>query len=386
VTTRLVPEAGGATSSITGFARALLDQKIAGEMVTTIPLGRIEGEAEVPLPMRSFREARLSAIWPGYAPGMARHLEAAVSDYDLIHVHELWHFPQFAAARAARKSAKPYVVTPHGELSSWAMGHKRWKKRLYWQAIQRGILRDATLIHTLSDAETGDVRRLGLDTPVGLVANGFDPAQYADLPPAEVFLRSHPELSGKQIILFLGRLHPIKGLDLLVRAFGTVAEKHRDAWLVIAGPDSNGYRGTLEAWLTAENVLSRTTLTGFITGQEKLSALAGSSIFVLPSYSEAQSVAVLEGMASGLPVIATKTCGVPELAEAGGGFLTNADAGELATALDRMLSDETLRERMGREAKKLAFASYTWPQAAVRMADLYRRAIDTHGGGRSTVD
>jgi glycosyltransferase involved in cell wall biosynthesis len=106
----------------------------------------------------------------------------------------------------------------------------------------------------------------------------------------------------------------------------------------------------------------------------------------LPSYPEAQSVAVLEGMASGLPVIATRICGVPELAESGGGFLIDARTIDLATALDTLLGDETLRERMGREAKELAFTSYTWSRAGVRMAELYQRAIDTHESRRSTVE
>ena len=382
MTTRLVPEGGGATSVVSGLAVSLLGQGVVSDMVTTVPAGRRENQAEFSWPVRSFPEGRLKTIWPAYAPGMMNYLDSVVSSYDLVHIHELWHFPQFAGARAARKAATPYVVSPHGELSAWAMGHKSWKKGFYWRALQKRILHRAAMIHTLSDGETGDVRRLGLITPVGLVANGFDPTEYNQLPAADVFIRLHPEVSGKQMVLFLGRLHAIKGLDLLAQAFGAVAEEHPNAWLVIAGPD-DGYRDTLERLLAVNNVLDRTTFTGFISGEEKLAALSNASIFVLPSYSEAQSVAVLEGMASGLPIVATQTCGVPELADSGGGFLIPPNSGELTTALDRLLSDESLRERMGIEAKKLAFTSYTWSQAAERMAGLYRRVIDAHGRGEA---
>ena len=347
-------------------------------MVTTTLVEQPGTRAEYPWPTHSFREGRLNKLWTGYAPGVVQHLAADIENYDLIHVHELWHFPHFAAARAAMKSTKPYVVSLHGQLSPWAMGHKAWKKRIYWRAIQERTLQRAAVIHTLSDTEIGDVRRLGLNTTACLVPNGIETSVYNDLPSDEAFIRSHPELAGKQIVLFLGRLHPIKGLDLLASAFGRLAQKRPDAWLVIAGPDNYGYRRKLEALLRAENALNRTTFTGLITGQEKLEALASSCILVLPSYSEAQSMAVLEGMASGLPVIATQTCGVPELADTDGGFLINPDPHELTTALDRLLGDEALRLRMGQNARRLAHASYTWPQAAARMASLYRHAIAAH--------
>jgi len=361
-----------------GLVQALREQRVEVGIVTTTLVEQPETQTEYSWPIRSFREGRLNNLWTGYAPGVVQYLAADVENYDLIHVHELWHFPHFAAARAARNSSKPYVVSLHGELSSWAMGHKAWKKRIYWRAIQKRTLQNAAVIHTLSDAEIGHVRRLGLNTPVCLVPNGIEPSIYNDLPPKEPFIRSHPELAGKQIVLFLGRLHPIKGLDLLASAFGRVAQQQSDAWLVIAGPDNYGYRQKLEVLLRAENALSRTTFTGLITGQEKLEALASSCILVLASYSEAQSVAVLEGMASGLPVVATQTCGVPELADADGGFLIKPDPHELATALDRLLGDEALRLRMGRNARKLVHTSYTWRQAAARMASLYRHAIAAH--------
>ena len=378
MTTRMTPGLGGSTSLVFGLLQALPEQSVEVGLVTTRLIEQQGTQPEYSWPTSSFREGRISKLWTGYAPGVVQHLAADIENYDLVHVHELWHFPHFAAVRAAKKSSKPYVVSPDGALSSWAMGHKAWKKRIYWRAIQKRALQHAAVIHSQSDVETGHVRRLGLNTPVCLVPNGIEASMYNDLPSAEPFIRSHPELAGKQIVLFLGRLHPIKGLDLLASAFGRVAQKRSDAWLVIAGPDNDGYRQKLEVLLRAENALSRTTFTGLITGREKLEALASSCMMVLPSYSEAQSIAVIEGMASGLPVVATHTCGVPELADADGGFLINPDPHELTTALDRLLGDEALRLRMGRNARRLAHASYSWRQAAARMASLYRHAIAAH--------
>jgi len=296
-----------------------------------------------------------------------RHL---VSSSLGVHVHGLWQQSSAVTGPLARNLGKPYVVSAHGMLESWALRNKRWKKSLYMALVERANLAGATCLHALTQAEAEDYRRLGLRNPIAVIPNGVEiPAHVS----SRKFLDQFPELQGKRLILFLGRIHFKKGLDILCQAWSRLSAKWPDAQLVIAGPDFEGTQAQIEQLAATLNISGRMTFTGMLAGELKWSALAASEVFVLPSYSEGLSVSVLEAMGSGLPVIVTENCNLPEVRRHGCGWVIKPDADELETALREVLrSSPAELGEMGLRGKQLVASRYSWEVVGRQMSSLYR--------------
>ena len=333
------------------------------------------------VPVRSFDTGLPARLWTGYAGGLPRFIDARAAGFDLIHVHELWHYPGYIALRAAARRRLPCVLTLHGGLSQWGLRQKALKKRIYRFALQDRMLRNADALHAITRAEREQVTRLGFDTPTAVIPNGVDPAVFEALPEAGELARRFPRLAGKRVVLFLGRLHPVKGLDALARAFAAVARRFEDAALLLAGPDKFGTRRRLEALLRELGLPERAVFTGMITGRDKLAALACADLLALPSHTEALGIAALEAMAARLPVVVSEGCGFPEVAERGAGLVVKTDAAAIAEALCSLLADAALRRRMGEQGRKLVCEGYTWQRSAAALADLYRGLAAAGQGG-----
>ena len=310
---------------------------------------------------------------------LARFLDAEIARFDLVHIHELWNYGGYAASRAARRHGVPYVLTVHGELDKWALRQKAVKKWVYMKGVQGRVLRSADALHAIVRAEADRITALGFRTPVFVAPNGVAPdlLNTFDRADSSKLLVRHPELSGKHVILFLGRLHAKKGLDVLAGSFVTIAQELWDATLLVAGPDQDGSRGRMEAVLQTAGVLERVVFTGMLTADDKLAAFAVADLFVLPSYSEGFSVAVLEALAAGLPVVISEACNFPEVAEIEAGFVVPAEDAAVAGAIRSLLADEPLRTRMGANGRRLIEKCYTWPAIAETVASRYRMLIGT---------
>ena len=205
--------------------------------------------------------------------------------------------------------------------------------------------------------------------------NGVEQSRFEALPSPQRLIRRFPKLKGKRVILFLGRLHPKKGLDILARSFSTVARHFEDAVLLIVGPDKFGTRENMEAILRSKGLLDRTLFTGLLTGEDKLAAMSCADLFVLPSHSDVLGIAVLEAMAARLPVIITKGCEFPEVSEHGAGLVVETGEKPIAEAITMLLSDADMREQMGQQGRKLVIERYTWQVAAATMANIYKTLV-----------
>ncbi len=372
----LSPEWGGPVTVVTNLVQGLVRNNI--ETTVFAVTGRRVGERPVKLDgVRTclFKTDLLARLWTGHAPELAKELRREVSSHDLVHIHELWHYPHYAAYRAAQWATKPYLITIHGELDAWALSQKSLRKRVYMALWQRRILAGAAALQAITEEEKRQVQVHGVWSPVAVIPNGVHPEAYQNLPPRTEFEQRHPELAGGTVILFLGRIHPKKGLDLLARAFGGIVRDRRSAFLVIAGPDEDGYRGRVEAMLEAEGALGKTVFTGALSGRDKLAALGAADVFVLPSYSEGFSVATLEAMASGLPVVVSRQCFFPEVAGAGAGLIVETDVNELASALIRLIDDPEERQRMGVRGQALVRERYNWDTITDKIIGLYEGVL-----------
>jgi len=372
----LSPTWGGPVASVKGLTEAMVRKHM--EVTVFAPVDRNSSGDVVQLEgvrVRLFKQNLLSGIWRAYSSELAKALHREVEKFDLIHIHEIWHYPHFAAYRAAKRVRKPYIVTVRGALGPWCLNYKALKKRIYAALIQRRILNGAAAIQAITQEEVKHIRAFGVDSPIFTIPNGIDSEEFSELPPREELEKLYPELQGKKVVLFLGRIHPIKGLDLLARAFGQVARERKDVHLLIVGPDERGYRDKIERLFVSEGVIEKVTFTGMLTGKEKLAALSRADIFVLPSYSEGFSMAILEALACGLPVIITRQCHFPEVAEARAGIVIDPDSAQLAEAIVELMDDPKLREEMGNNGRRLVMERFTWDKVADRMIELYQRVL-----------
>ena len=376
VTTSLSPQWGGPVAVVSQLIPALSDEGIRCEIATTRG-HRVGRDAISPkgIPTHIFDTGLPARLWTAYSAELTRFLNDNTARFDLVHVHEIWHHAGYAAYRAAMKNSVPLVLTPHGELGEWHLRHKAWKKRIYMRLALDRILRNAATLHAITLAEKERVIQLGYDTPVTIAPNGIDPDPFDDLPDPSVLMDRFPALEGSQVILYLGRLNPTKGLDILSRSFSAIARRFPDTVLLVAGPDEEGGRDEMKSLLRTTGVLDRAVFTGMLTGEDKLAALSCADIFVLPSYSEGFSIAILEAMAARLPVVITEGCNFPEVAEHGAGFVVEASETPVAEAISALLSDDALRVHMGQRGRKLVTERYTWQETASTIADLYRSLV-----------
>jgi len=376
----LSPEWGGLSRAVVGLSSAMAQLGLEVETVTTTRDGEEQLKAEG-TNVSSFRRCGPLAWW-GYASGLAPAMKQAVRRADLVHLHGLWLYPHLVGSRAAKRAMKPYVVSPQGMLDPWALGHKKLRKRVYGSLIEWWTLRKAAAIHAVTDSEARDAKRLRLKPPVVIVPNAIDGSEFATLPDRSKLSTRYSALWGETVVLFLGRIHPKKGLDVLVKAFCKVARTRENVMLVIAGPDEIGYRRRLESYLETEGAKARFLFTGMLRGDERLAALAAADLFVLPSYSEGFPVAAVEAMAAGLPVILSRACRIPDFEEARAGFVVAPETEALCGAILRLIGDPLLRKQMGQNGRQLVLAKYTWDKVARQMVAAYQTVLASRKVGK----
>lgn len=300
---------------------------------------------------------------------LRRRFDDMVEDADGLHLHGLWQQTSAVGARAARRHNKPYVLSAHGMLDRWALANKGLKKKIYSALIEAPNVRGAACLHALTRTEAEDYRRFGARGPIAVIPNGVTIPDRVS--PIE-FLTRFPQLAGKRLVLFLGRIHFKKGLDILVEAWSKVSAHYPDAHLVLSGPDFENTAAQVEQRIAAHSLSQRVTLTGMVSGNLKWSAFAAAEVFTLPSYSEGLSVSVLEAMGMRLPVIITEQCNLPEVAEASAGWAIEPHADQLEAALHECLGATSAQRReLGERGSALVAERFTWPVVGAQMASVY---------------
>ena len=298
-----------------------------------------------------------------------------INNYDIVHTHTLFA-PIISLTHLVCKFTKtPFILTPHGMLEPWSFSHKFFKKRIYFFLIENIGLRSADAIQVTASPEGANIEKMGFKQ-IKLIPNGLNYEDYYKLPSPEIFLSKFPELRHKTLILFLGRIDPKKGLDLLASAFEDASGKHPDIHLVIAGPDSIGFLPTVRSFCKKANCMNSVTFTGMLKGELKLSALSAADIYVAPSYSEGFSMSVLEGMAARLPCIITAGCNFPEAKTAGAARVVDANIDAIASALLDYLQHPDQAHQVGTTAREFISQNYTWAQAAHKLCQTYKCILD----------
>jgi poly(glycerol-phosphate) alpha-glucosyltransferase len=255
-------------------------------------------------------------------------------------------------------------------LDTWALKQSVVKKRIAAAIYEQRNILNAHCLHALCAAEHDQIRAFGYKGPVAIVPNGVDPpGQEA----ADGLIEIPESWSDRRVCLFLSRVHPKKGLAILVDAFSRLPQHHKQWAIAIAGPDEGGHAGELAERIRSHALTDHIQLVGPQYGRGKATWFRRADAFVLPSFSEGFPMAVLEAMSYGLPVLITPECNFPEALEHGAAFSASPGVDEMADALNALMSSsqETL-QKMGNLGKSLAESDYTWPGVASRMLDVYR--------------
>ena len=325
------------------------------------------------------REQQLS-FWPvSHGPwlksaALRQQFAAQVREVDGLHIHGLWEASTAMASRTARRLGRPYLLSAHGMLEPWALANKRLKKQIYAGLVERKAVTNAACLHALTEAEAQQYRDFGAQGPVAIIPNAVQvPVELS----AEPFFASFPGLRAKRIVLFLGRLHPKKGLDLLASAWGSIARSYPAAHLVLAGPDTLGTAAKLDHVFTAQGCENTVTFTGMLDEESKWSALAAAELFVLPSYSEGLSMGTLEALGAGVPVIVTRHCHMPDVTRQELGWEIEADVEALTAALNNALqSTPAQNKETGLRGSEWITKRYHPQYVATAMAEVYRYVLD----------
>lgn len=357
----LDPRHGGPSYYIPRLCDALADWAADSRILTVCEAG-----APKDPPIKAFpqdfgttpvlRSLRLSS-------NLAVEARRAAPTADLVHVHGLWLMPNVYAARAARAARRPLIVSPHGMLSPGALAFSRRKKALLWRLLQGPAYADAACWHATSELEVKELREFGIRGPIALVPYGID------LP-----VQRSPERRGgmSRTILFLGRLHPKKGLDRLIEAWPSVAAQRPDWQLRIVGPDEEGHRAAMEA-RAAELRAPRLIFDGPLFGKERDAAFDDADLFVLPTRSENFGIAVAEALAAGVPAIVSKGGPWSGLESERCGWWIEQGVEPLVDSLltATALSDSE-RFAMGARGHEWISREFGWAGIAGRMVELYR--------------
>jgi glycosyltransferase involved in cell wall biosynthesis len=374
VVSNIDPRSGGPAEALRGLAVA---QRAAGldvRVLATWSAGQDTGMAGQlggkGVPVQLIGPCHRPTAWRwGLAAAVRRHAAGA----DLVHIHALWEDVQHRAARAARRLGRPYLFRPCGMLDPWSLRQGRWKKALYLRWRLRADLDGAAALHFTTGEERDLTRPLGLRAPALVEPNGIDAADLDSLPPRGTFRADRGIPPDRRVVLFLGRLHPKKGLDLLLPAF---ARAGGDSLLVIAGPGADDYPARLEARAAELGIADRVVFTGLLLGRDKWSALVDADLFVLPSHQENFGVAVVEALGAGTPVLISDQVNLHgEVAGAGVGGVVPLDPEALPRELARWLGDGDLRRQAAGRARPFVRERYLWEQIARRWVGHYSRLL-----------
>jgi len=325
--------------------------------------------------------------------GLTRWLRKNIAGFDLVHIHALFSFSSTMAARIARQHSVPYLVRPLGVLNRWGMENRRpILKRVSFRLIELPILLNSAAIHYTSNAERAEAASLDLHLAKHRSATISLPIERAEPGDVEVFRARYPALKKHRVILFLSRIHPMKGIELLLDAFAVVRQKNNDVALVIAGEGEEAYvRGlreragrilefesaTMDGRPTKDKEGEEAIIwTGHLNGEMKAAALAAADVFVLPSASENFGIAAAESLAAGIPTIVSEEVALSsDIRRYDAGVVVKRDVQQLAGAISDSFSNKERAAGLAANGRRLAEERYS-PEAVGRaLHELYQKII-----------
>lgn len=369
---------GGPSVALRGMATAVASLGVEVVVATTdgdgparldVPMDRpvVEGGVEYRYFART-APGEWKFSWP-----LTRWLRAHAARFDVLHVHALFSYATIPGCRSAERAGVPYVLRPLGTLGRWSVAHRGWKKRPYLALVERRHLERAAALHATSPAEAEDLAALGYGPKVRVVPLGA----------AAVGVRGAGDgparAAGRLRVLFLSRLHPVKGLPLLFEGIARMAAVDQARIdLVVAGDGEEAYKHQLRAAVEHLGLARHVTFVGHASGERKRELFASADVFVLPSSHENFGIAAAEALAAGLPVVVSEAVGLAsDVRAAGAGLVIPQRPDAVADAISALLHEPGALAAMGERAAALAARRYSWERTGRELLALYEEVV--HG-------
>jgi glycosyltransferase involved in cell wall biosynthesis len=384
---------GGPSQMVRGLCAALARQQADVTVLTTDANGDID-QPPLDVPLNQFvaeegyrvRYFRCSPFRRYKFSGeLLSWLWQNAPDYDIAHIHALFSPVSTAAATVARMRQLPYILRPLGTLDPADLQKKRRLKQVYAALFERANLKAATAVHFTAPQEAQVSERFGLKTRDLILPLGVTPLPVE--PEAATLIRQRFQIgAATPIVLFMSRLDPKKGLDLLLPALETLQGSGLDFHFILSGanPQDRAYEQTIQKQFENSSLASCSTVTGFVSGRLKAELLQAADVFVLPSYYENFGIAVAEAMMAGKPVVISDQVYIwPDIQQSRSGWVTPCAVEPLAQALQAALSDPRERLRRGQQGQTYANAHYSWDEIATQTLTAYQALLREHREPRS---
>ncbi len=378
VNASLDPVTGGGTAARTSSLCRALSRSGTGTSVLTLDIGLEPGVAAAVGETDIIALRCLNRRFYVPEPAQAR-VRAAVASADIVHLSGHWTVLNGLAYRAARRQGTPHVVTPAGALPIY--GRSARLKQHYNRLVGAALVGTAAAHIAITREEVADFSSYGVPShSVTVIPNGVSPQEFTQpVQAAEAELSARLGHDPRPYLLFMGRLNPIKGPDLLLAAVARVRDQLGDLRVVFAGPDE-GMAAHLRDQARSAGLSDRVAFLGSVQGAVKVAAYRRAQLLVVPSRHEAMSLVALEAGASAVPVLLTDVCGFPEVEQFDGGRVVPATVEGLSHGLRELLSRRDQLPQMGRSLQRLVCSDYSWERAAGSHLELYQSLVGRPDG------
>ena len=375
------PRAGGPPVVVEKFVREASRRGHLSEIMST-PLF-CDGDES--LWLQQLNELAPTTFFTGCRPLVLLHrmaqqqLARSIRSADIVHVHTLWNPINVLVRRECERHRRPYVLMPHGMLDPYSLMVKRWRKKLYFWALEhKNLCAAQRLIYTtLEEARLAATKFSSLPKGVIIPLGGDAPTRNLEELAAR-FLESFPRARGRRQVLFLGRLHFKKGLDRILAVLPSIVSTLPDVMLTVVGEGSPGFVRRLEKRIATQNLESNVLMTGRLDGALKWGAYASAELFLLPSRQENFAITIAEAMHMGIPVIISDKVNTwPHVKEAGAGVIVDEARLEvgLENSLLSLLTDFEARKLMGMRGQHYARKNLTWALATTSLLRCYDEVL-----------
>jgi len=355
---------GGPPRATVELLGALQSRGIQVTLLTTC--GKAESIETKSLPFQVVQfQGSYGERW-GIAKGLAKWLSQNIQSFDLVHIHSFFSYTSLVAAQMAHKHKRLFIIRPAGVLDGFCFKQKPIRKQLYFHLFGKSILERAEAVQCTSVFEEKEIGRLNVRAKCKVIPLATN-IQKLDL----------DKKTSKNTVLYLSRLHPDKGLDILLRAFAFLFAKQSDIKLKLAGSGEKGFTKTLREEVTRLGISKRVEFLGFVEGGAKRQAFSDASVFVLPSRHENFGISVVEAMACGLPVIVSNQVGVSDvIARERCGLVLDLEAAQFSEAIGKLFSNPNEAETMGKRGEAVVNRLFRWPQVSETLHKLYKDILN----------
>lgn len=314
---------------------------------------------------------------PYYSHEFKRILSEQIKNYDIVLLDSNWTGYGISTGKICRRNKKPYIIYSHGCLDPSRLQISRFKKTLWWRFLDIQLYNRANAVVALTKSEVGYLRLKGVNTPVEVIPNGVEKDSDKELAYIEKLKEISPELAPGQYFLFLGRLDPIKGIELLIKAYARLVEKYDQTLplLVVAGPSHKDYIDKIRNLTIDLNLEDQTIFTGLVQGSRKWTLLKYAKTFILPSLGEGLPMTALEALSIGTPVILSKACYLPEVSEWGAGLEIEPRVDSIAEAMKWTLDNPDEHKEMALKGIPMVEDIFTWENVAKKTMNLCKNII-----------